>query len=219
MGMKRRAFSLVELLIATALGLIILALVGYSLAACSRAMSETQAHVEIHDRGRAIEQSLIRDFENMHPGVYVWYHQDSPPPAPPPPRPRLVYFLTTLSSLDTDYDGTQNSPGDEPEDLAAVRYEWTDDNRLIRSVNYTADANNYPPAAGDWKETVMDRDIIAFTVGVSDTAHTGPTWLDTSDSDSYLNPHPANMYFDFTLRDQTSGMERDFSVIVSLPRQ
>jgi prepilin-type N-terminal cleavage/methylation domain-containing protein len=62
---RTRGFTLMELVVAMALGLILLYVVYVSLDSASRATNQTLSQVNLHTRGRAIMELLQRDLETM----------------------------------------------------------------------------------------------------------------------------------------------------------
>jgi prepilin-type N-terminal cleavage/methylation domain-containing protein len=64
---RTRGFTLMELVVAMALGLILLYVVYVSLDSASRATNQTLSQVNVHTRGRAIMELLQKDIETLVP--------------------------------------------------------------------------------------------------------------------------------------------------------
>ncbi|MFH0909919.1 MAG: prepilin-type N-terminal cleavage/methylation domain-containing protein [Planctomycetota bacterium] len=123
---RPRAFTLVELMVALALGLIIIGMVTYTLTGAAKAITITNANVGLHDRARGIMMRMTQELESVHPGGAITFTS-----APP----RSLRFLTTAPTLDMNYDGASELS----HDLMWVEYSWDETNRrLLRAYEYNA---------------------------------------------------------------------------------
>jgi type II secretory pathway pseudopilin PulG len=195
-------FSLLELIAASALGVMLLGMVAYTLNNASKAVNTTTTQVALHHRGRAIMDRMMHDLEAINPlydadgsGNPVYHNKSGS-------GEENLIFLMSIPDLDTDGDGTDNYPTD----LVYVwyRFDPAGKGKLERKEGY---ANPTDPltlsSATGGPYTVFDRSINTTgstnffnynaadnTVTVTFTITNGET--DTSKSLSFFVRLPGN---------------------------
>ncbi len=97
---RTRGFTLIELLVATALAMLVLLLAAQAFMRCMRINRVTMAKLDLAARGRLALDMLRRDLENAHPGAPLRFDNRD--------GQESLFFLTTVPSLDPDYDGDTN---------------------------------------------------------------------------------------------------------------
>ena len=138
----RVGFTMVELLVAIALGLIILGMVGYCFHHTQRAANRALAMLEAHHKARVVMGLIKRDLEAMHPGCAMDISANS------------IEFMTCVPRLNRDGESDTPSPkvlydGEEyVYDLMWVRYTFNNaTNELCRGLVEPTSASPTAPSA------------------------------------------------------------------------
>jgi len=236
---RRRGFTMAELLIAMALGLIILGVVTYTFHRCSRGQARALAVMDLHQRANVLMRILETDLSSLHPcgGMYF---------SGPNANPQTITFLTCQGKL--NYDGDVSTsifpgvPGQEtPLDIAWVRYYWTNDepNPLKRKLYRRLDAyinEGHPPkkpsssgsegenaiTVGDVTACEIMRGVSLFQLSLKNdsnvkyNAATQVTGLPVS-SNSDIRPARADITFRLVHGTEGSTMGITFTKTVVLP--
>lgn len=130
----RRGFTLMELLISMALGIVILGVVSRSFFVASKASETGMGVVEINNKARMIATLLDRDFGGLHPASPIQVDPDG-----------SVMFCSIVGSSNTDGDlgsSTSYSPPSSGNDCSADYYWVRYSSRGLRGT--TGVTTQYP---------------------------------------------------------------------------
>lgn len=198
-----KAFSLIELMIAAALGLILMGMVMYTLSTTSRAMNGTLEQVELHNRARAILQKLYTEFGAMQPGSYSYDDSIA--------NIKQYQFLSIAPSLTISSNGGNSFPLEH--DLIWIKYIYDESNdELWRDWDYvimdnppTKDPTVFSDVGRTLSKTgtnseLIDKNITRFAVF---TASNGDT--------------TATIQVDIDLKSNSSSTTRSLGFAVAMP--
>jgi type II secretory pathway pseudopilin PulG len=155
MHVKTKAFSLVELMIAAALGLILMGMVMYTLSTTSRAMNQTMAQVELHNRARSILEIMTRDFEAMEAESTTFSKTDT------------SGDTTACTFLTHDFDEDSNYPTNNYNDYVWVKYSYDATSKILtRLAIYptTIDYSSTPSFASPDRSDTLDIKTNSFFI-------------------------------------------------------
>ncbi len=215
---RRNGFTLMEMVIAIALGLILLYVVYTALNNAGKATVNTLAQVKLHNRARAVISRMMRDLESIHPaprfsdtGVGIDIDGSS----------GTIIFHSCLPRPDVDYD--RNGSADTVHDLVWIKYS-VNGNALYRDWDYD-EAKGLPEKAIDhgtsFAPKLMLENVSDVSFAIAGLNSSAVVVDPDETSGSYPKASgivwPETITVSFTLTDAQSGLSRDFSFTAFIP--
>jgi len=211
-----------EMVIAIALGLILLYVVYTALNNAGKATVNTLAQVKLHNRARAVIGRMMRDLESIHPASRF---ASTGTPVGVAVDEKNLAVHACLTDVETDYDRDGNP--DTNHELVWIKYAYDSTNeRIMRDWNYTG-GDELPVAtigsaitSGAPKEMLTGVKAFKITCDGLDGSNSPQTEEITGSKTFPAGSGivwPETITVSFTLKDAQSGISRDFSFTAFIP--
>lgn len=196
---REHGFSLMELIVALALGLILLYVVGTTLSNASRATNQTMAQMNLHTSAQAIIKRLKMDVESIHPSGIPKVEYSSPI--------RTLWLPVCLPNLDPDSDGT-----DLPNELAWISYEYDETDKILKRSIWQEPNGGF---SGINKSNVLPSQVMA--INVENFEFDDALEFNIQVAAGEITPLPVYLTFIIELNDANTGTKRTFTYTGLVP--
>lgn len=146
--MRRKGFTLIELMVAMAITTMIVTLLVYITSIAMSSWQRSRAEVRASNQAKSMVDSLARDFESMvvrRGNTFEWLHAETNPSLPGPDALRStaaadMYFFTAATDR---YDGKIGTKEDRGGDVSAVAYRLTYRDPIAKDDSGSNDAETF----------------------------------------------------------------------------
>jgi type II secretory pathway pseudopilin PulG len=192
---RKKHFSLVELMIASALGLILMGMIMYTLNTTSRAVNNVTAQTALHNRARSILNKVLKDFECITPYNNKYYEYTNNDPS---------FEYTLLTTVNEKYDNSTPMS-----DYRWVKYTYNSSLKTLRRAELG-------PLDGDYAD--RDNPTPASLPSLSSTGDYAKI-IDFNTTNFDVVEEPGTLQIDIKLKDDQLNIERSLGFAIEKPHK